>query len=189
MGAIELRDALSLTLRMDHDASGGALMIDLTNRLASVLDLLPVAVGLASAQGRYLAKLGGRSGMLGDMVPSRDMRKTSRWIITDATGTIVPTSEWPDARALRGDLSCGAVVGCYRDEDGDHPIKETSVATRDPTGPVAAVTFLQVFDTRSRSIEGNHLDLQQRLMDGLAEAVARGWSGATLLRSAHHRRG
>jgi hypothetical protein len=37
---------------------------------------------------------------------------------------------------------------------------------------VAAVTFMQVLDARTRSADGSHQDLQQRMIDELAAAVA-----------------
>lgn len=151
-------------------------MIDFTRRLAAVLDRLPVAVGLISPTGRLLGKAGGMSNLLGDIIPSHDARAAGHWTMTDASGAIVPSSEWPSARALRGERTCTAMLGSYHDDDGKRPVKVISVPTFDPTSDVAAITFLQVFGAPCHSIDGSHLDLQQRLIDDLVQAVVKGWN-------------
>ena len=47
----------------------------------------------------------------------------------------------------------------------------TCVPVGDLGSEVAVVAFLQLLNTRSRAVEGSHLDLQQRLIDPLMQAL------------------
>jgi len=42
----------------------------------------------------------------------------------------------------------------------------------DPGSDVAVVAFLQILNARSRSAEGSHMDLQEKLIDQLVLAVS-----------------
>lgn len=156
-------------------------MTDIAHRLVTVLELLPVAVGLVSSSGRVLGKAGGMANLLGDMIPSRDAREFVRWTLTDRTGAILPSSQYPSDRALRGEQDYVGAIGTYHDADGDHAVKVISMPTGNSHGDIAAVTFVQLLDTKNRSIDGSHFDLQQKLIDNLAQAVASGWNRFDLM--------
>lgn len=139
-----------------------------------MLDKLPVAIALVSREGRVIGKTGGMAPLLGDIVPSHDAREAARWSFHDAQGRAIPPSDWPSGRALRGERNYAGMIGRLLGDDA-RPIKVVSVPTLRPDSDVAAVTFVQVLDTRTRSAAGSHLDLQQRLIDDLAHSIANGW--------------
>lgn len=149
-------------------------MTEIPHHLTAVLERLPVAVGLVSATGHFLGKSGGMASMFGRMVPSHNKREARRWSFTDRFGAAIPPSEWPSGRALRGERHYDGMVGAFHDGD-TRVIKVISMPVVSAGGPVAAVTFLQVLDAHSRSADGSHYDIQQRLIDELARAVSAGW--------------
>ena len=153
-------------------------MSDIHLHLAAVLEKLPIAIGLVSSSGRLVGKAGGMADILGDTVPSHDAREARRWSFTDARGHAIPPSQWPSARALRGERNYAGMIGKLHDGD-ERAIKVVCIPTLQPDSDIAAVTFVQVLDTRSSSVDGSHLDLQQRLIDNLVQAVAAGWRAPT----------
>lgn len=146
-------------------------MLDLSLRLAAVLAELPVAVALVSPTGRLISKTGNMIGLLGKYAPSVDAREASRWSFKDAGGSAIPVADWPTGRALRGERHYDGMIGTFI--DGDHvKVKVISMPVFDPSNDVAAITFLQALDTKGRSAEGSHRDLQHRLIDELVKSMS-----------------
>lgn len=154
-------------------------MLDLSLRLAAVLDELPVAVGLVSPTGRLIAKTGSIASMLGDKVPSFDKREAGRWDFRDANGSPIPPADWPSGRALRGERNYAGMVGTFIDGDVQK-VKIIAMPVHDPSNRVGAITFLQALDARGRSAAGSDRDLQDRLIDELVRAVSQAYARDTL---------
>jgi hypothetical protein len=152
-------------------------MADISSRLASVLDDLPVAVALVSASGHLLGKSGGLSDMLGDMIPAQDRQASAHWSFIDADGATIPCADWPTPRALRGERVHAGMIGTFRDSSGERRLKVISMPTADRGGEVAAIVFLQALDTPHFGVIGSVHALQQKLIDELARAVTLGWTG------------
>lgn len=152
-------------------------MADISIRLAAVLDELPIAIALVSPSGQFLGKAGGMSRILGDMIPSYDPNNINRWRFTDAAGAVIPPTDWPTPRALRGERIDTGMLATYRDTTCERRMKVISMPTQDPEGEIAAIYFLQVLDAPTRSANGSLHDLQQKLIDELAQAVVAGWRG------------
>lgn len=153
-------------------------MLDLSLRLAAVLEELPVAVGLVSPKGRLISKTGSMTSMLGANVPSFDAREAGRWDFRDAGGSAIPATDWPSGRALRGERHYDGMIGTFIDGE-KQKVKIIAMPVFDPTHQVGAITFLQLLDSKGRSAAGSHHDLQRRLIDELVKAV-----GATDTRDA-----
>lgn len=153
----------------------GKPMTDMSLKLSAVLERLPVAVGLVSSSGHVIGKSGGRASMLGRMVPSHDPREATRWAFNDRTGAAIPPSQWPTARALRGERHYDGMLGRFRDGE-DCPVKVISLPVYAPGSKVAAVFFVQVLETRTPSQDGSHIDLQHRLIDLLARTITSSWN-------------
>ena len=145
---------------------------DIYKRLEAVLEKMPVAVALVSRSGELVGKTGGISGLLGKMAPSFDVREAGRWSFADASGAAIPHTDWPSGRALRGERNYAGMIGKFIDGEV-RKVKVTSMPTFDPKDEVAAITFVQALDDRSRSAAGSHHDLQERLIDELVKAVGR----------------
>ncbi|RYZ02750.1 MAG: hypothetical protein EON61_15760 [Alphaproteobacteria bacterium] len=146
-------------------------MLDLSLRLATVLDGLPVAIGLVSPKGRLIGKIGSMTGLLGQYVPSFDPQEAGRWDFRDANGAAIPAADWPSGRALRGERNYEGMIGTFIDGES-RKIKIISMPTFDPTNKLGAITFLQAVDAHGRCAEGSHGDLQRRLIDELVKAVS-----------------
>lgn len=155
-------------------------MTDISHKLASVLDSLPVAIGLFSKTGRVLGKAGGRFAGLGrGIAPSQDPREAARWRFLDARGAAIPRTHWASARALRGEYDAKGMVGTFWHRE-PHVIKVTCVPTFSANSDVAIVSFLQFLDTPTRAADGSDQDLQQRLIHELASAFAASRRGRQL---------
>ena len=154
-------------------------MLDLSLRLAAVLDELPVAVGLVSPKGRLIRKTGGIANLLGKYVPSFDPREADRWEFRDAGGSAIPAADWPSGRALRGERHYDGMVGTFVDGETQR-VKIIAMPVFDPTKKLGAITFLQALDARGRSAEGSHRDLQERLIDELVKSVSTAYARETL---------
>jgi len=149
-------------------------MTDLSLKLSAVLDRLPVAVALISSTGHLVGKAGGMSEVLGRMAPSFSPSEARRWSFKDKTGADIPKSEWPSARALRGERHYDGMIGTLHDGE-DIPVKVISLPVSAPGSDVAAVSFVQALDTRTPSASGSHLDVQQKLIDALARTITDSW--------------
>lgn len=139
--------------------------------LGAVLDELPVAVALVSSSGQVLSKTGGMRGLLGAYVPSFNALEATRWTFNDASGAAIPVRDWPSGRALRGERHYSGMIGSFIDGEM-RKVRVTSMPTFDPMSEVAAVSFVQVLDTRKASAEGSHHDLQEKLIDHLVKAIS-----------------
>jgi hypothetical protein len=154
-------------------------MLDLSLRLAAVLDELPVAVGLVSPKGRLISKTGSMTGLLGAKVPSFDPREAGRWDFRDAGGRAIPAADWPSGRALRGERHYQGMIGTFIDGERQK-VKIISMPVFDPASDVAAITFLQSLDAKGRSAAGSHRDLQERLIDELVKSVSEQYARGAL---------
>lgn len=146
-------------------------MIKLSLRLTTVLEGLPVAVGLVAPTGLLIGKIGNMTNLLGRYVPSFDPVEAHRWDFRDKGGAAIPAIDWPSGRALRGERNYDGMIGTFVDGE-TQKIKIISMPTFDPTKELGAITFLQAVDARGRSAEGSHTDLQHRLIDELVKAVS-----------------
>ena len=76
-------------------------------RLCALLDQLPVGVGLTDAEGRWVLTNGPMTPFVGEVTASRDPRRRVRWQVWDAHGRALAPTEWPAARAFRGETVAG----------------------------------------------------------------------------------
>lgn len=143
-------------------------------RIAVLLDRLPLAVALVDASGQILGRAGKASGVLGAAIPSRDKDRIHRWKFTDRGGSIIAPTDWPSARALRGEINYAGLVGRYQD-GGEHTIRVVTIPVEIPDTRLAAVAFIQHIDRSHRAVEGEQSDLEQRFIDTLAKAISGAW--------------
>lgn len=74
-------------------------------RLSNILQRVPVGVGLFDTAGRFLLRNPAIQDFVRDVIPSRD--EPERWHAFDESGRQLEPSEYPGARALRGEVSPG----------------------------------------------------------------------------------
>ena len=108
--------SLNRTDRERHLA--GLALRDSEARLTALLEQLPVGVGLTDRDGRFLIRNTLLNEFVGDTVPSRDPTTQQRWNAWDADGNDLDPSEWPGARALRGEVASPGCEMLYTAGDG-----------------------------------------------------------------------
>jgi PAS domain S-box-containing protein len=121
-------------------------------RLQALVEQLPVGVGLADADGRWLVANVAMRQFVGNTIPSRDPERLRHWRTWDADGREVPPEGWPGARALRGE----AVPGMeFLIDDGDSFwVRFGATPFHDADGDVVGVVgVVEDIDARKRAAE------------------------------------
>jgi PAS domain S-box-containing protein len=153
---------------------------DNEGRLAALLEQLPAGVGLFDTHGKLTqSNRLLRSFIGGALIPSRDPDAEARWRAYRPDGSILPPTEYPGARALRGETITPGVDFLHTQDDGPELWTRVSAAPfRDAHGQITgAVTIIQDI-TNAKRAEQTHLllisELQHRTRNLLAvvEAMA-----------------
>jgi PAS domain S-box-containing protein len=87
-------------------------------RLSGVIEQIPVGVGLIDADGRFVLMNSAMQRYVPGTIPSRDPARTIRWKGVDVSGNAIPPSQFPGARALRGESVIPGVEFLYTADDG-----------------------------------------------------------------------
>jgi PAS domain S-box-containing protein len=134
-------------------------------RLSALLEQLPVGVGLTDPQGRILVSNSLLNAFVGDRIPSADDALSTRWRGWDVEGRELPRSEWPAARALRGEQVSGGMEFLYTADDGKQIwTRIVSVPFRDQADEVGGVVLVvQNIDEQRRAEQ--RLDVLVRVSD------------------------
>jgi PAS domain S-box-containing protein len=90
------------------------------SRLTALLEQLPVGIGLTDREGRFLIRNSLLNNFVGDRLSSLDPVLSTRWRAWDDDGRLLEPSEWPSARALRGESVTPGAEMLYTSEDGKH---------------------------------------------------------------------
>lgn len=72
-------------------------------RLAAILEHLPLGVGLSDLDGHWVVSNSFMRRYVPHTVPSQAPDAETRWHVRDSNGAEVPRTEWPAARAMRGE--------------------------------------------------------------------------------------
>jgi PAS domain-containing protein len=104
-------------------------------------------------EGRFVLRGGPLSSLLYDTIPSRESRTVGRWRGFDANGEALSLSQYPSARALRGETVTPGLDFMHVGDDGRETWFRCSAAPfRDEAGEiVGAVLILQDIDEEKRS--------------------------------------
>ena len=136
-------------------------------RLNAFLEQLPVGVGLFDKEGRWVIRNRTLSGLVEDWIPSRDPSKTPRWRAWDADGSPLDPSQWPAARALRGDVVSPGVDFLHVLADGREIWMRISAAPfRDASGQIGGGIAV-IEDVHERKQAAARLDTVARIAQGL----------------------
>jgi PAS domain S-box-containing protein len=135
-------------------------------RLSAILNQVPGGVGMFDREGRFVLRGGPLSSLWDDTIPSRDSRSLRRWRGFDANGEPLSLSQYPSARALRGETVIPGLDFMHTGEDGrDTWFRCSAAPFRDEAGGiVGAVLILQDTDEEKRS--------EQRLRESEARLQA-----------------
>jgi PAS domain S-box-containing protein len=123
-------------------------------RLSALLRQVPGGVGLFDRDGRLLLRAGPLGRLWDDLVPSQDAQSLRRKGFTD-DGRLLSPSEYPDARALRGEIIAPGLDFIHTAGDGSETwIRCSAAPFRNETGEViGAVAILQDIDEEKRAAQ------------------------------------
>lgn len=121
-------------------------------RLTAFLEQVPLGLGMLDTQGRWLIRNRALIRLFGEFMPSRDQEAISRWHGFDAVGSAVDPSQWPGARALRGEIVPGTDF-LYTEPAGSEIWMRVSAAPfRDATrAVVGAIVAIENIDEDRRA--------------------------------------
>jgi CheY-like chemotaxis protein/two-component sensor histidine kinase len=146
-------------------------------RLAAVLRQIPVAVGAMDQSGRMVIANAAMQRFAPSVVPSRDAERMERWRAWAQDGSPLEPSEWPGARALRGETVVPGIEMLFVDDNGRETWSLVSTAPmRDAAGAVVgAIAVVQDIEERKKAEETQRLlvaELDHRVKNTLASVQA-----------------
>ncbi|MBX0293087.1 PAS domain-containing protein [Hymenobacter sp. HSC-4F20] len=141
-------------------------------KLAAVFDALPVGVGVFDVRGQLtLANPRMQRYLPNGIMPSRDETQHARWRAYYPDGQPLPRSEFPGARALRGEKVVPGTEMRYTQDDGQEVWTQvSSVPLQDNRGEVDGhITVIIDIDVRKRTGEALQASEQRQraLMENL----------------------
>jgi signal transduction histidine kinase/CheY-like chemotaxis protein/PAS domain-containing protein len=134
-------------------------------RLSALLEQLPVGIGLTDREGRFLIRNLLLSSFSGERLASFDPLIVERWRAWDENGRLLDPSEWPSARALRGETVSPGVEMLYTGPDGKQIwTRVLAVPFRDESFELSGVVVvIQDIDEQRRA--ENRLDVLVRVSE------------------------
>lgn len=134
-------------------------------RLTALLEQLPVGIGLTDREGRFLIRNSLLNNFVGNKLSSLDPVLRTRWRAWDDEGRLLDPSEWPSARAMRGESVSPGYEMLYTAEDGKQIwTRVLSVPFRDQTDELAGViVVVQDIDEQRRA--ENRLEVLVRVSE------------------------
>lgn len=134
-------------------------------RLTALLEQLPVGIGLTDREGRFLIRNSLLNNFVGERLSSFDPVFAARWRAWDDEGRLLDPSEWPSARALRGESVSPGCEMLYTAADGRQIwTRVLSVPFRDQADELSGViVVVQDIDEQRRA--ENRLDVLVRVSE------------------------
>lgn len=120
-------------------------VLDNGRRLQAILEQLPVGVGVLDKKGHFVLSNAILREFIGFRMPSQEPREIHRWFAGGQDGAPLPPSDWPGARALRGETVSPGIEFEYRDEEGSQRhLLVSAVPFRDADGTIiGAISVVQ----------------------------------------------
>lgn len=143
------------------------------SRLANILEQLPVGVGLYDTKGRLQIGNSMLRRFVGEILPSSDPDARRYWRAYDSKGNLLEASQYPSARALKGETVAPGVDFIRTYEGGrDVWTRVTAAPFYDQAGTViGAVSIVQDIDDEKLAQDANLVliaELQHRTRNLLA---------------------
>jgi PAS domain S-box-containing protein len=130
--------------------------------LSAVMKQLPVGLGVMDISGRWIISNALMDRFVPEGFPSVISERRNRWRIYDEHGNRIPPKNWPNQRALRGEVVTGQEA-TFTDDDGREDWMLVSTAPlRDPTGAIIGATAI-LQDITERKRVDQELELISRL--------------------------
>jgi PAS domain S-box-containing protein len=122
-------------------------------RLSAILNQVPGAVGMFDRDGKFVLRGGPLSDLWDEAIPSHDPGSNGRWQGFDADGRRLSPSQYPGARALRGETTAPGLDFLRSADDGQETWFRVSAAPfRNENGEIAGgISILENVDERKRA--------------------------------------
>jgi PAS domain S-box-containing protein len=115
-------------------------------QLASVLEQVPVGVGMFDREGRFTLENRQLRQTLGDMIPSRDVTDGRQWQGYDLAGHPIEPVDYPGARALRGEDASVPIDFRRTDNNGEQWLRVWAVPLQGEGGKGGIIVAQDVSD-------------------------------------------
>jgi PAS domain S-box-containing protein len=133
-------------------------------RLATVLDMLPVGVGLIDMAGRLAIANREMRRFVPEKIPSQDPGRRDRWFAWNPDGTRIAARDYPGMRALRGETVLPGIEFRHVLDDGAEVwTRVAAVPLRDERGVVTGAVTVVSDITEAKATEENQTLLLQEL--------------------------
>ena len=139
-----------------RDAMAQARIDESDARLAAVFEALPVGVLVTDAQGRTVRTNAELARFLPNgLIPSRDAGAARHWQAWDGEGVALPVTDYPGARALRGERVMPGIEMLYNDATGRECwTRVSAMPIRDGDGAMLGhASVITDIDTLKRNAE------------------------------------
>src|SRR5688572_17446960 len=122
-------------------------------RLATFLEQLPIAVGAVDLEGRWTISNAMMRTFCGAAIPSRDPERRGRWEAFDSDGRLIPSTEWPGSRSLRGETVSPGLEMTYTTDAGNQIWTRVSAAPlfNQAGNMIGALSVIQDIDAVKRA--------------------------------------
>jgi PAS domain S-box-containing protein len=149
----KIEGVVSLMQNIDEEKRAEQRLRESEARLSAIVNQFPGAIGLFDQEGRLLLRGGFLNGLWDNLIPSRDPASVRRWRGFDANGRVLPFSEYPGARALRGETVSPGVDFIHTAADGrENWIRFSAGPFRNGAGEfVGAVAIMEGVDDEKRA--------------------------------------
>ena len=123
--------------------------------LSAILEQLPLGVGLVDTKGHTIINNSIFHSFVDGAIPSKDPENRWRWMGWGADGNLLDRSQWPGARALRGENVSTGLDFLYTSNDGQKTwTRISSVPFRNEAGKIkGAIIIIQDIDEQKRNEE------------------------------------
>ena len=143
-------DAMSLKVREREEA-----LRESERKLAAVIEQLPVGVGVLNSNGQFTLNNSILKSYAPRTIPSKDPERIDRWRAFNDDGSLIPPSQWPAARALKGESVSPGMELQYTEDSGELSWKLISaVPFLNPANEIAgAILVVQDITQRKKTEE------------------------------------
>jgi PAS domain S-box-containing protein len=135
-------------------------------KLKAVLNQAPIGIGLCDSQGHLFALNDLMRPYVGSVLPSRDPVFRLRWRAFDENGNEIESTDWPGARALRGEVVSPGLEMLFTRADGSQMWTRVAAAPlRDATGTLIGATLAVQDIDHLKRVEEALRDYTRRLLE------------------------
>lgn len=162
------------------------------NLFTTFLEQLPLGVGMFNKQRQWIIKNPVLEEMVGDAIPSYDVEAQPQWRSWAPDGSLLAPSQWPGARAMRGETVTPGLQFLHTRQDGSEIwVRVGTTPFRNDAGEITGVIAM-VDDITERRRHVQQLranEARQRFLLELGDALRNETDARTIMALAAERLG